>query len=163
MQTTRPRGLNGSVLGHRSLPPEFESRRGHIWMVFRLWLCGRSAYLAYHVHKAGHKISVIIIIAVQTSTCRQSGDILSQVYAKFQQDKIHLLLADILVLQENYCLTLCHICDDITVLSLINSNVYAVKSTFVILNITFNLIVICSISPQLWAFDDIYDAVLFCK
>jgi len=32
------RGLVGSALDHISLPPEFESRRGHIWRVFHLWL-----------------------------------------------------------------------------------------------------------------------------
>jgi len=45
--------LTGSVLDHRSLPPEFESRHGHIWRVFHLWICfitfgGRSDNLAYH-------------------------------------------------------------------------------------------------------------------
>jgi len=63
----RVRGLVGSVWNHRSLPPEFELRRGHIWRVFHLWLRfitlgGRSARLAYHVQKSGHKTSIIIII-----------------------------------------------------------------------------------------------------
>ena len=40
--------------------PEFESRRGHIWRVFHLWLRfitfgGRSAHLACGVDKSGHK------------------------------------------------------------------------------------------------------------
>jgi len=53
-------GLVGSELDHRSLPPEFESRRWHSWRVCRLWLRfitfgGRSAHFAYHVHKSGHK------------------------------------------------------------------------------------------------------------
>ena len=59
-------GLTGSVLDHRSLPPVFESRRGDIWRVFHLWLRfitlgGRSAHLAYHVHKNGRKIAIIIL------------------------------------------------------------------------------------------------------
>ena len=61
------RGLVGSVLDHRSLPPVFESWHGHIWRLFHLWLCfitsgGRSAHLTYHVHKSGRKTSIIIII-----------------------------------------------------------------------------------------------------
>ena len=56
----RLRGPVGSALDHRSLPPEFESRRGQIWRVFHLSLRfitfgGRSAHLAYHVHKSGRK------------------------------------------------------------------------------------------------------------
>ena len=31
-------GLVGNTLDHRSLPPEFESRCGHTWRVFHLWL-----------------------------------------------------------------------------------------------------------------------------
>ena len=59
-------GLTGSVLDHRSLKPEFVSGRGHIWRMFHLWLRfitlgGRSAHLAYHVHKSGRKTSIIII------------------------------------------------------------------------------------------------------
>ena len=55
----RLRGLIGSALDHRSLPAEFESRRGHICKVFHLSLRlitfgGRSAHLAYQVHKSGH-------------------------------------------------------------------------------------------------------------
>ena len=47
----------------------FESRRGHIWRLFHLWLRfitvgGRSAHLAYHVHKSGRKTSIIIIILI---------------------------------------------------------------------------------------------------
>ena len=58
---------SGSVLDYRSLPPVFESRGGHICRLFRLWLCiitsgGRSAHLAYLVHKSGCKTSIIIII-----------------------------------------------------------------------------------------------------
>ena len=57
--------LSGSVLDHRSLPPEFESWCGHIRRLFHVWLCfntfgGRSAHLAYHVHKSGHKTPIII-------------------------------------------------------------------------------------------------------
>ena len=54
------------MLDHRSLPPVFESRRGHIWRLFHLSLHlitfgGRSAHLVYLVHKSGHKTSIIII------------------------------------------------------------------------------------------------------
>ena len=58
--------LIGSVLDCRSVPPEFESWHGHIWRVFHLWLCfingtfgSRSTHSAYHVHKSGHKTSII--------------------------------------------------------------------------------------------------------
>ena len=49
-----------SMLDYRSLPPVFQFRRGHIWRLFHLWLRfitfgGRSAHLAYHVHKSGRK------------------------------------------------------------------------------------------------------------
>ena len=42
------------MVGHRSLPPELETRRGHIWRVFHLWLPsisfgGRLAHLATKV------------------------------------------------------------------------------------------------------------------
>ena len=55
----RLRGLTGSALDHISLPPEFESRRGHIWGVFHLWFRfitfgDRSAHLTYHVHTNHH-------------------------------------------------------------------------------------------------------------
>ena len=61
-----PPWSSGSVLDHRSLPPVFESRRGHIWRLFRLLLRliifgGRSAQLAYLMHKSGRKTSIIII------------------------------------------------------------------------------------------------------
>jgi len=57
----------GSVLEHRSLPSVFESRRGDIWRLFHLWLLftvfrGRSAHLAYHMHKSGIKTPNIIFI-----------------------------------------------------------------------------------------------------
>ena len=60
-----PPWSSGSVLAHRSLPPVFESRRGHIWRLFCLSLRlitfgSRSAHLAYIVHKSGHKTSIII-------------------------------------------------------------------------------------------------------
>ena len=59
-------GLTGSTLDHRSLPNGFESQHGHIWRVFHLWLHfitvgGHSVHLAHHVHKSGHKTSIIII------------------------------------------------------------------------------------------------------
>jgi len=62
-----PPWSSGSVLDHRSLPPVFESRRGHIWRSFYLSLRlitfgGRSAHLAYLVHKSGRETSIIIII-----------------------------------------------------------------------------------------------------
>ena len=62
-----PPWSSGSVSDHRSLPPVFESRRGHIWRLLHLWLRfitfgGRSAHLAYHVRKSGRKKSIIIII-----------------------------------------------------------------------------------------------------
>jgi len=61
-----PPWSNGSVLDYLSLPPVFESRRGHIWKAFHLWLRlitfgGRSDHLAYLVHKNGRKTSIIII------------------------------------------------------------------------------------------------------
>ena len=71
------RGLTGSSLDHRSLPPEFESRSGHIWRLFHLWLCfitfgGRSAHLAYHMHKSGRKTSIINIYSHRLiSTCQK--------------------------------------------------------------------------------------------
>ena len=65
--TGAPPWSSSSVLDHRSLPPGFESRSGHIWRLFHLWLRliisgGRSAHLAYYVHKSGRKTSIIIII-----------------------------------------------------------------------------------------------------
>ena len=59
-----PPWSSGSVLDHRSLPPVFESQRGHIWRLFRLSLRlitfgSRSAHLAYLVHKSGRKTSII--------------------------------------------------------------------------------------------------------
>ena len=61
--------ISFSVLDHRSLPPVFESRRGHIWRLFRLSLRlitfgSRSAHLAYLVHKSGRKTSIIISIII---------------------------------------------------------------------------------------------------
>ena len=62
-----PPWSSGSVLDYRSLPTVFESRRGHIWRLFHLWLRfitfgGRSVHLAHHVHKRGRKTPIIIII-----------------------------------------------------------------------------------------------------
>ena len=67
-----PPWSSGSVLDYRSLSPVFKSRRGHIWRLFRLWLLlitfgGRSAHLAYRMHKSGRKTSIIIIILGLTS------------------------------------------------------------------------------------------------
>jgi len=65
-------GGSGSVFDHRSL-----NRRGHIWRLFHLWLRfitfgGRSAHLAYHVHKSGRKTSMINILKsiLQFTLCR---------------------------------------------------------------------------------------------
>jgi len=60
----------GSALDHRSLPPEFESWCRHIWRGFHHWLrfitlAGRSAHLAYHVHKSGRKTSTIFIVKTE--------------------------------------------------------------------------------------------------
>ena len=57
---TVPPWSSGSVLDHRSLPPVFESRRGHIWRLFHLPLRlitfgSRSAHLAYPVHESAVK------------------------------------------------------------------------------------------------------------
>ena len=65
LRCRRLRGLVGSALDHISLPPVFESRGGHIWMLFPLWLRfitvrGRSTHLAYHVHKSGRETFIII-------------------------------------------------------------------------------------------------------
>ena len=76
--TGAPPWSSGSVLDHRSLPPVFKSWRGHIWRLFRLSLRlitfgGRSAHLAYLVHKSGRKTSIIInqsIIIIQHATPR---------------------------------------------------------------------------------------------
>ena len=59
----RLRGLVGSVLDHRSLPSEFESRRGRIWRLFHLRsrfiaFGGRSAHLSYHVPNSCRKTSI---------------------------------------------------------------------------------------------------------
>jgi len=67
-----PPWSSSSVLDHRSLPPMFESRRGHIWRLFHLWLRfitfgGSLAHLAYHVHKSGRKTSIIIITSSSES------------------------------------------------------------------------------------------------
>ena len=67
--TGRLCGLVGITYDYRSLPPEFEFWHGHIWRVFHLWFHlitfgGRSAHLAYHVHKSGHKTSIIITITI---------------------------------------------------------------------------------------------------
>jgi len=71
----RLRGLADSALDQRSLPPEFESRHWHIWMLFLLWLRlitsgGRSAHLAYHVHKSGCESSIINYLLKETENDR---------------------------------------------------------------------------------------------
>jgi len=56
------------VLDHRSLPPVFESRRGHIWRLFRLiTFGGLSAHLAYLVRRSGLKTSIIIITTTKSN------------------------------------------------------------------------------------------------
>ena len=61
--------VDGSVLDRTSLPPVFESRRGHNWRLFHLWLRlitfgRRSAHLVNPVHKSGRKTSIIVIIII---------------------------------------------------------------------------------------------------
>jgi len=68
--TTELSTPKGSVLDHRSLPPVFESRRGHIWRLFHLLhhlitFGGHSAHLAYHVHNSSCKTSIIISTLVK--------------------------------------------------------------------------------------------------
>jgi len=63
-------GLVGSALDNRSRSPEFESRRGHTWRVFHLWLRfiifgGRLPHLAYRLRKTGYKLLIIN----QSSSC----------------------------------------------------------------------------------------------
>ena len=82
--TGAPTWSSSSVLDHRSLPPGFESQRGHIWRLFHLWLRfitvgGRSAHLAYHVHKRRRKIPIIIIIIINQNVTT-SGLIISHLY-----------------------------------------------------------------------------------
>ena len=60
-------GLCGQITYHSRTV--FESRRGHIWRVFHLWIRfitfgGHSAHLPYQVHKSGCKTSIIIITAL---------------------------------------------------------------------------------------------------
>ena len=71
--TGRFRCIIGSALDHRSPPPEFESRLGHIWRLFHLILQfitfgSHLAHLAYLVHKIGCKTSIIIIIIIHVFT-----------------------------------------------------------------------------------------------
>ena len=78
----RLRGLVGSALDHRSLPSEFESRRGHSWRVFHLWLRfitlgRRSAHLGCHVHKSGRKTPIIIIMIITTTLKNKSSTVFS--------------------------------------------------------------------------------------
>jgi len=75
--TGAPPWSSGSVLDYRSLPPVFKSRHGHIWRLFRLSVRlitfgGRSAHLAYLVHKSGRKTSIIIIIQSDTGRSTRS-------------------------------------------------------------------------------------------
>ena len=67
-------GLTGIKLDHRSLLPEFEPRHWHIWRVFHLLLCfitfgGRSAHLAYHVHKSSYNTSITITDSTEPLLC----------------------------------------------------------------------------------------------
>jgi len=71
LQWWAPQWSNGSVLDYRWLPPVFESRREHIRSLFHLRLrfitfWGRSAHLAYHVHKSGRKTPIITTITMVT-------------------------------------------------------------------------------------------------
>ena len=59
--------VSKNVLTAMAQCPEFESRYGHIWRMFHLWLrfitVGvRSAHLVHHVHKSGRKTLLVIII-----------------------------------------------------------------------------------------------------
>ena len=70
-----PLWSSSSVLDHRSLPPVFESQRGHIWRLLCLSLRlitfgSRSAHLAYLMHKSGRKTSIIIINPGVYTLCR---------------------------------------------------------------------------------------------
>jgi len=72
-RTWAPPWSSGSVLDRRSLPPVFETRRGHSWSVFHLWLRfitfgGRSAHLAYHVYKCSRKTPIITHTHAHTRT-----------------------------------------------------------------------------------------------
>ena len=92
-----PPWSSGSVLDHRSLPPVFESRRGHVWRLFHLWIRfitfgGRSAHLAYLVYKPGRKTLIIIIIIIFLSWLALSfydlsgyTDLHHQVYIMWQE------------------------------------------------------------------------------
>ena len=62
------RCLTGSVLDHRSLPPEFESWLGHIWRVFHLWLrfITSGGCLGHHHH---HLKFLCIPQFVQSHVC----------------------------------------------------------------------------------------------
>ena len=71
LEPSAPSWSSSSVLDHISLPPVFESRRRHIWRLFRLSLRlitfgSRSAHLDYLVHKSGRKTSIIIYLEPST-------------------------------------------------------------------------------------------------
>ena len=60
IRNMRLRGLTGSAISHRSIAPRFKPRPGYVRRVFHLTLRlitfgGRSAHLAYAVHKSGRK------------------------------------------------------------------------------------------------------------
>ena len=66
-----PQWSNGCGLDHRSLPPLFESRRGEgaypkvvSSLTSLITFGGRSAHLAYRVHKSGHKTPIITSIII---------------------------------------------------------------------------------------------------
>ena len=55
--------LVGRALDHRSLPSDFKSRRGipEECLLRLITIAGRSAHLAYRVHKSGGKTSIIFL------------------------------------------------------------------------------------------------------
>ena len=92
-----PPWSSSSVLDYRSLPPMFKSRRGHIWRLFRLWLClitfgGRSAHLAYLVHKSGRKTSInhqLIHSYIYQVWDQKHWNVFKYKYFSFGQIQIH--------------------------------------------------------------------------
>jgi len=69
-----PPWSSGSVLDHRSLPPGFEFRRGHIWRLFHLWpsfindLWRSLGPFSLPFAQNGRKTPIIIIIIILSVT-----------------------------------------------------------------------------------------------
>ena len=95
-----------SVLGHRSLPPGFESRYGFTWRLFHLWFrfiifgCP-SAHLAYHLHKSGRKTPTIIIIII-ISIMRRASRSISLIKSDISSDLLQIDLQFINCLYLNF-------------------------------------------------------------